>query len=100
MKMIKATENEIEKAIQLARLTESVCRPKNFESRHFPKESNEVEYFDENDPEDLRKFYERVKMLSCGLMRVTFGYQALVEEVCDPSKAVLDWRPGITAPKT
>jgi len=99
MKMAKATRNEIEQVIRLSHLTEAVCRPKNFESSEFPTDTGRAEYFDENDPKDLRKFYERVKELSSGLMRVAFGYQVLVDSICNPSETVLAWKPGVVVPE-
>jgi len=98
MKMAKATDQEIDGAIRLARLTESVCRPKNFVSPQFSTDEKESEYFDEDDPKDLRKFYDRVKTLSGGLMRVTMGYQVLVTNMCDPSKDTIEWRPATMTP--
>ncbi len=38
-----------------------------------------------------------LKRLCPGLMRVVFGFQVLVDNVCDPSSETLDWKPELLA---
>ena len=93
MKMSKASREEIENAIALAQLTESVCSPRSYESPHFPETGDA---FDANKEEDLKKFYLEVKRLSCGLMRVAFGYEVLVENCCCPNAKTLEFNERLT----
>lgn len=99
MTMAKASQQEIDNAIQLANLTDAACNPRHFEQPHFPNGEADNTPFDEDCIEDLQEFYRRVKSLSKGLMRVAFGYQVLVDNACDPDKDVLTWKQGVIIPK-
>lgn len=97
MKMAKASEKEINDAIELAQLTDACCNVRSFCDPMFPgeNESDPVKGFDKENPVDLRKFYDHVSKLSSGLMRVAFGYGVLVDNVCDPAMDILELKPGL-----
>ncbi len=97
IKMSKASVKEIDDAIKLANLTDAVCNYRSYEYPEFPPESDDQlpENFNVDSAADLRKFYDRVSKLSTGLMRVAFGYGVLVDNCCDPTKDVLEHKPGV-----
>ena len=100
MKMAKASPEEIENALNLAELLRELCDPRNFEMPRWPDSDGDIhgkagEVFDEDDTDDLRLFYEAVKALAPGAMRVAFGYQVLVDNLCDSEKEYLDLKPEI-----
>lgn len=93
MKMAKASPEEVDGAVQLARLLEFTCCPRNFEMPAFPDtDEDEGAPFDPESKDDLRKLYEELKRLSPGLMRVVFGYHTLLEACCDPEADTLEWK--------
>lgn len=83
--MAVAGKDEIEKAMHLSGIIDDVERgyyPRTADNEH---EEGAPNWFDEDDPEHLRAFYERV--MDCGLpYRVTMGMAVL----CDPRNAVID----------
>lgn len=98
MRMAKATETEIRNAVQLARLLESVCHPRNFTMPRFPDtEEEEGQVFDEELPKHLKRFFEEVNRLSDGLTRIVWGYETLLSNVCDPESDVLAFNSRLTA---
>ncbi|GEM_PF-2551488 len=98
LRMQKATAKEQEDAFKLARLCESVCDPGHWVLPRFPDTEEEPgEIFDEDNFDDLKQFYEMVKALCPGLMRVAWGYQVLVDNVCDPEKSYLEYKPELLA---
>lgn len=100
MRMAKASDKEIEQAITLAGVIEDA------ESGQYPRtiegEYNEddPDYFDEDDIDHLKAFFERVTGLSRGLFRVTFGFSTLMNsqnELVDPGLDHLAMHPRLIA---
>lgn len=96
MNMAKASQEEIDRAIELTHYLQATADVRNYETPYFPDTD---EPFDDEDPKDLRKFYDEVRRLCPGLMRVTFGFQVLVDNACDPNEDTLTWKPGIRGVK-
>lgn len=46
---------------------------------------------------DILKFVHHNWRRMLGYERVVFGYEILVDNVCDPDKTYLDWRPDVKA---
>ena len=93
--MAKASQEEIDRAIELTHFLQSICDVRNFETPRWPKTD---EWFDPESTDDLKRFYNEVQRLCPGLMRVTYGFQVLVDNACDPDADTLEWKPGITLP--
>ncbi|TCS35836.1 hypothetical protein EDC30_109135 [Paucimonas lemoignei] len=100
MKMAKANEQDMEQAIRLTAVLDNV------EKGYFPpsgdpeSEDNEPTFFDPDDQEHLRVFYERV--MACieaapgGLMRVTWGFHTLMHnDIVDPDAETLELHPKL-----
>jgi hypothetical protein len=61
--------------------------------------SGDIEHPEEDDSDErlgrfVREFWRRQRG---DLFRVTFGYQVLVENCCDPNASTLEWKPEIAA---
>lgn len=94
MKMAKASQDEIDRMIKLAHFLEATASERPHDIPYFP-DNDEWEWFDEENKEHLRRFYDRVKELCPGMMRVTFGFQVLVDNCCDPDADTLEWKPEL-----
>lgn len=92
MKLAKASDDEIKRAIKLAQFLEATCDVRNFEQPSFPEDDT---LLDEDSLEDLQRFYKGVKELCPGLLRVVFGYQVLLDNCCDPAADTLEWKPEL-----
>lgn len=98
MKMAKASSNDIEQTLSLCGLLESIS--KGYYPSTADSEADEPTFFDEDDPEHLRVFYDRVK--ACldtapgGVFRVAFGFSTLMSNnVVDPDLDHLELHPRI-----
>ena len=88
MKMAKASEADIEMAIDLSRIIEDI------ESGHCPRlamedeESEELEWLDATDSEQMRRLIDLIKATARkgSIFRVTFGMAV----VCDPRNEILN----------
>lgn len=101
MKMGKASQEEVDAAMRLANVLEGVAKgeyPSAFDKDgEWINNEDEPNFFDENDPEHLRAFYDRtMACLTGGLFRVVGGMLVLLDptnEVVDPDKSYLDLHP-------
>ena len=102
MKMARASAADMDAANQLANLLGEV------DKGYYPSapadygKADEPLWFDADDQEHLRAFYDRVmehvKAAPGGLFRVTFGFSTMMHNnVCDPALDVLDFHPDIIA---
>lgn len=99
MRMAKASMAEADMAVRLANMLGEL------EKGHFPwvndgtsDPDDDPLFFDENDPEHLKLFYERVTALlephPGGLFRVAFGYATILgNDVLDPEDHCLALNP-------
>lgn len=87
MKMAKASKEEVNRAIELANFLQGTADTRRYESPRWP-DTDEI--IDLESAEDLARFYNEVKKLCPGLMRVAFGYQVLIDNVCDDGSGVLE----------
>ena len=103
MKLAKASQEEVESLLNLARVLNSAVR-EGFPCKPDGKweEGEEDEWFDPEDPEHLRKFYDRV--MACfedhpgGINRTVWGYElAMTNDVFDPDADTYEWHPSLVA---
>lgn len=98
MKMAKASQEEMDRAMKLVRLLESTIDTRPFDTPQFPgTDEAEGDYFDEDDSDDLKKLVAQIRELCPGLMRVVFGFHVLVDNCCDPTSDTLAWKPELAA---
>ncbi|BCF88722.1 hypothetical protein [Paraburkholderia largidicola] len=100
MKMAKVSSNDIEQTLSLCGLLESIS--KGYYPSTADSEADEPTFFDEDDPEHLRVFYDRVKAYldtaPGGVFRVAFGFSILMSNnVVDPDLDHLELHPRIKA---
>lgn len=100
MKMAKATDKDLDAAIDLAGVIENVCQgycPSNADP-----DDDDSTFFDPDDPEHLRAFYDRVmaivKPVPGGLHRVSGGLHTILHnDIVDPDDHVLALHPRLIA---
>lgn len=98
MRMAKASQEEMDRAMKLVRLLESTIDTRPFDTPQFPDtDEEEGAYFDEDDRADLKKLVAQIRELCPGLMRVVFGFHVLVDNCCDPASDTLAWKPELAA---
>lgn len=101
MKMAKAGKEEVEAALRLANILEGVARgeyPMEVDKDgNWVEHEDEPNWFEENDRDHLRVFYERtMACVTGGLFRVVGGMMVLIDprnEIIDPDKDYLDLHP-------
>lgn len=98
MKMAKADEKDMEAALELGAILNTV------DSGWYPccddADDDTPNFFDEDDPEHLRFFYDRIMKLmnnAPGFVgRVVGGFHTLMHnDLVDPDKSYLDYHPRI-----
>ncbi len=101
MKIAKASAEEVDALLQLMRVLDSAdngipCKP----DGTWEEEETEIHWFDPEDPDHLRKFYDRVT--ACfekhpgGLIRTIGGYHlAMTNDVFDPDADTYEWHPTL-----
>jgi hypothetical protein len=102
MKMARATEADMDAANRLANLLGEVDKGYYPSAPAADEKADEPLWFNPDDPEQLRDFYDRVmahvKAAPGGLFRVTFGFSTLMHNnVCDPALDVLELHPDLVA---
>jgi hypothetical protein len=103
MKLAKASPQEVDALLNLMRVLNTAddngfpCKPDGTWD-----EGEDMEWFDPDDAEHLRKFYDRV--MDCfkdhpgGLSRTIGGYHlAMNNDVFDPDADTYEWHPTLTA---
>lgn len=103
MKMAKATEEDMKAALLLLGILEDVDAGK------FPRRTKlhgftDPDDFNEEDPDHLRAFHDRVmtcvKMRPSGISRVIWGFQTILDNnILDPDKDVLELHPRLNSLK-
>jgi hypothetical protein len=101
MKLAKASPEEVEALLNLARVLNSAdcdgfpCKPDGTW-----EDGEDGEWFDVDDPDHLRKFYDRV--MGCfedhpgGINRTVWGYHLAMENnVFDPNADTYEWHPSL-----
>lgn len=100
MKMARASEADIEAALELSGILENV------EKGWYPSREDDPEdtptFFDQDDPEHLKIFYDRVMDVveKGGLFRVVFGMAVVLDprnELLDPDADTIEKHPKIVA---
>lgn len=101
MKLAKATTEEVNALMDLLRVLNTAedgipCKP----DGTWEEGEDQPYGFDPDDPEHLRKFYERVtacfKDHPGGLIRTIGGYHlAMVNDVFDPDADTYEWHPTL-----
>lgn len=101
MKMARASEADLEAALDLSGILENVEKGY-YPSREDSGSDYDPTFFDEGDPEHLQFFYDRV--MECvrkgSIFRVTFGMAVLLDprnELLDPDADSLERHPKIVA---
>ncbi|MCK4793049.1 MAG: hypothetical protein KAV87_55480 [Desulfobacteraceae bacterium] len=92
LRMAIASPKEIDRSFDLARLFEETV-----DRRWHCLPNIDGNDYNEDEEVYLRKFYEKCKELSPGLMRVVFGYQVLLDNCCDKTADHLTLHPGMQA---
>lgn len=87
--MAKASKEEIQACMDFANSLESLI---NYGVLHDAPDGTAEDYSDERLAEFVRTFCKR-----WSLFRVTFGYQVLVDNCCDPDEDTLEWRKDVAA---
>lgn len=100
MKMAKADEKDMDAAIKLTAILDNV------EKGYYPPAATDEEgedeptFFDEDDREHLKVFYDRV--MACmesapgGLLRVTWGFHTVMHnDIIDPNADTLELHPRL-----
>lgn len=93
MKMAKASERDIEMALELSRTIEELMKG------YFPDDGEDVVIFDPQDPYDCHKAIDLIFEIACkgSLFRVVFGMAVVLDprnEVVDPGSDVLELHPN------
>lgn len=93
MKMAKASEDEQERAIKLTEILLNV--EKGYYPVDYDEDGEELPtFFDEDDIDHLKRFYELVMKYSAGVHRVTWGFHTLMHnDLVDPALDYLDIHP-------
>jgi hypothetical protein len=97
MKMARASEQDMTMAMELAGLLESGYYPMPLDGGDA---EDEPSFFDQDDKNHLRVFYERVMALleraPGGIFRVTGGFHTLMHnDIVDPDEAALEMSPRL-----
>ncbi len=100
MKMAKATPKDLDAAIQLAGMIENVCQ--GYYPSNADPEDDDPMFFDADDHEHLRAFYDRVmeivKPAPGGLHRVSGGLHTLLHNnIVDPAQDFIELHPRLVA---
>lgn len=101
MKLAKASTEEVDALMNLMRVLNSAadgipCKP----DGTWDGEEDRIYWFDPDDVEHLRKFYDRVTACFAdhpgGLMRTIGGYHlAMANDVFDPDADTYEWHPSL-----
>lgn len=98
MKMAKATPDDIQRVIDFFRFIEEFMDYGAYTPESEEVEEDSVDLTDEQFVEHLRKLWGRrfgpVKV-DAAWSRVVFGFQVLLDNVCDPEADTLEWKPEI-----
>lgn len=98
MKMAKASQSEMDRAMKLVHLLGATIDTRPFDRPQFlDTDEEEGAPFDEDDLDDLKKLVAQIRELCPGLMRVVFGFHVLVDNCCDPTSGTLAWKPELAA---
>ncbi len=96
MKMAKASEEEMERSITLSNILMDV------DDGQYPRcvdgqfNEDDPDYFDPDDRDHLRAFYDRMMAVHAGIHRVTWGFHTLMHnDIIDPDKSHLDLHPRL-----
>lgn len=98
LRMAKATKKDMEAALLLCGMLEDVESGPFPRCTHLHKTDDDPEEFDENDPDHLRQFYDRVmtcvKHPPSGVSRVIWGFQTIMDNnILDPNVTHLELHP-------
>jgi hypothetical protein len=103
MKLAKASPEEVSALLNLMRVLNTAesgipCKP----DGTWEDGEDGIDWFDPDDPEHLRKFYDRVTACFAdhpgGLLRTIGGYHLSMENnVFDPDADTYEWHPSLVA---
>lgn len=101
MKLAKASTEEVDALMNLMRVLNTAddgipCKP----DGTWEEEETGIYWFDAEDPDHLRKFYDRVTACFAdhpgGLLRTIGGFHlAMVNDVFDPDADTYEWHPTL-----